>query len=177
MQGYSCYMCYIVQIQRSHITATYASLECFPLGTNVSKFVRQSVWKWDNERLGIYRQYSLLRNVPTRSRNKVQVNCFSLHYYQYSCCIKTSMSPRLHKACIPSPSCKLLPPTADAVACDASKWTLPFLTSKEVLALSTAAWEGERDCTLAWEDCWPCWPSWRLRENTDGGDITGKERK
>lgn len=97
-------------------------------------------------------------------KTKLILTVFHCIITKYSCCIKTSMSPRLHKACIPSPSCKLLPPTADAVACDASKWTLPFLTSKEVLALSTAAWEGERDCTLAWEeDCWPCWPSWRLR--------------
>lgn len=88
------------------------------------------------------------------------------------------LSPRLHKACIPSSSCKLLPPTADALSCVASKWTLPFLTSKEALALSTAAWEGGRDCTLTWAvDCWPCWPSWRLGKNTDWGDITGKKRE
>lgn len=91
---------------------------------------------------------------------------------------KTSMSPRLHKACIPSPSCKLLPPTAAAVACDASKWTLPFLTSKEALAPGTAAWEGGRGCTLTCEQhCWPCWPSWRLRENMHGGHITTRSEK
>lgn len=77
----------------------------------------------------------------------------------------TSFQPlKLQQACIPSSSCKLLPPTADAWSCEASKWTLPFLTSKEALALSTAAWDGGRDCTLTWAvDCWPCWPSWRLR--------------
>ena len=88
------------------------------------------------------------------------------------------MSPRLYKACVPSSSCKLLPPTADALSCDASKWTLPFLTSKEALALSTAAWEGGRDWTLTWAvDCWSCWPSWRLGKNMDWGDITGKKRE
>lgn len=96
------------------------------------------------------------------------------HYLLYS----SFMPPRLHKACIPSSSCKLLPPTADALSCDASKWTLPFLTSKEALALSTAAWEGGRDWTLTWAvDCWPCWPSWRLGKNMDWGDITGKKRE
>ena len=88
------------------------------------------------------------------------------------------MSPRLHKACIPSSSCKLLPPTAEALSCEASKWTLPFLTSKEALELSPAAWEGGRDWTLTWAvDCWPCWPSWRLGKNMDWGDITGKKRE
>lgn len=93
-------------------------------------------------------------------------------------CIIVLLSPRLHKACIPSSSCKLLPPTADALSCEASKWILPFLTSKDALALSTAAWEGGRDWTLTWAvDCGPCWPSWRLGENMDWGDITGKKRE
>lgn len=149
-----------------------------PWSVSHHAFVRESAWKGNCERQGIYAQHSIPRNAPTRLRNKAKVSRFSLRYYQYICRIKTSMSPRLHKACIPSSSCKLLPPTADAVACDASKWTLPFLTSKEALAPSTAAWEGGRDCTLTWEEgCWPCWPSWRLRENTDGGHITRKKRK
>lgn len=140
--------------------------------------VRESARKGSCERQGIYEQHGLLWNAPTRFRNKAKVSWFPPHYYRHICRIKMSMSPRLHKACIPSSSCKLLPPTADAVACDASKWTLPFLTSKEALAPSTAAWEGGRDCTLTWEEgCWPCWPSWRLRENTDWGTRYQEEEE
>lgn len=160
--------------------ALTASLLIFMHPQRVSHwpFVKESAWKGDCERQGIYEQYGLPRNAATRLNISAKLSCLSPRYYQHVCCITTSMSPRLHKACIPSSSCKLLPPTADAAACDASKWTLPFLTSKEALAPSTAAWEGEQDCTLTWEEgCWPCWPSWRLRENTDWGHITGKKRK
>lgn len=67
---------------------------------------------------------------------------------------------------LPKSSCKLVAPTVEALSWEPSRCVLPFLASREVLALSTVTWDEVLDGWLfTWEvEGWEAWlrASWRL---------------
>lgn len=67
---------------------------------------------------------------------------------------------------LPKSSCKLVAPTVEALSWEPSRCALPFLASRDALALSTVTWDEVLDGWLfTWEvEGWEAWlrASWRL---------------
>lgn len=75
---------------------------------------------------------------------------------------------------LPKSSCKLEAPTVEALSWEPSRGILPFLASRETLALRTVTWEGVLDgCVFHREvEGWEAWlrASWRLLEKKRGSE-------